>query len=68
MTDRLKPYLAMSAEALSAPLWTFPPLDAVLVQRARRRVLGDDPETMPAALRELRESADERVTEFAPTE
>lgn len=63
MTD-LRHYLAMSAEALSAPLWTFPPLDIPLVQRARRRVLGADPEYAPFVLAD----AEERVTTFADTE
>ncbi|WP_392840647.1 hypothetical protein [Streptomyces sp. LN500] len=62
--DRLRHYLSLSAEALSAPLWTFPPLDAPMVQRARRRVLGADPEYSPFALAD----AEERVTEFAETE
>lgn len=57
--------MAMSAEALSAPLWTFPAVDVPLVQRARRRVLGADPETYAHV---LAPEADERVTDFADTE
>ncbi|GDY65718.1 hypothetical protein AQJ43_23560 [Streptomyces avermitilis] len=64
MSD-LRHYLSLSAEELSAPLWTFPPLDVSLVQRARRRVLNADPELYSHAL--LAE-ADERVTELAETE
>ncbi|MET7916084.1 hypothetical protein ABZU45_09090 [Streptomyces avermitilis] len=63
--SNLRHYLSLSAEALSAPLWTFPPLDVPLVQRARRRILGADPETYPHA---LPAEADERVTDFADTE
>ncbi|WP_328920270.1 hypothetical protein OG911_16600 [Streptomyces sp. NBC_00208] len=62
--DRLRHYLSLSAEALSRPLWEFPPLDIPLVQRARRRVLGADPEYSPFVLAD----AEERVTEFAPTD
>jgi hypothetical protein len=57
--------LGMSAEALSAPLWTFPPVDVPLVQCARRRVLGADPESYSHV---LCAETDERVTDFADTE
>ncbi|MFD6818830.1 hypothetical protein ACFWC5_00475 [Streptomyces sp. NPDC060085] len=61
MTDpRLKPYLALTARALSAPLWTFPPGDALLVIQARRRVLGWESA--------LLSGADDRVTDFAETD
>jgi len=61
MTDpRLKHYLALSAEALSRPLWEFPPGDALLVLRARKRVLGDESA--------LLSGADDRVTDFAETD
>ncbi|GGX12692.1 hypothetical protein GCM10010321_28990 [Streptomyces chartreusis] len=63
--DRLRHYLSLSAEALSAPLWTFPPLEVPLVQRARRRVLGADPETYAHV---LAAESDERVTDFAETD
>ncbi|MET9411313.1 hypothetical protein ABZX90_37055 [Streptomyces sp. NPDC002935] len=61
MTDpRLKAYLALSAEALSEPLWTFPPGDAPLVIQARRRVLGWESA--------LLSGTDDRVTDFAETD
>ncbi|CAL9530810.1 hypothetical protein SUDANB176_04048 [Streptomyces sp. enrichment culture] len=62
--QRLKVFLAMSAAELSRPLWEWSPGDVPLVQRARRRVLGADPETYAHVLA----SADERVTDFAETE
>jgi hypothetical protein len=56
----LSTYLAMSPEGLSEPLWTFPPADALLVIRARRRVLGAESALMVGT--------DERVTDFAETD
>ncbi|ALV35739.1 hypothetical protein [Streptomyces sp. CdTB01] len=60
MNGQLSTYLTMSPDALSAPLWTFPAGDALLVIRARRRVLG--------AESALLMDADERVTDFAETD
>lgn len=60
MSGRLSTYLAMSPEALSAPLWTFPAVDALLIVQARRRVLGGESA--------LLQGADERALEFAETD